>query len=248
METESSEWIDEVLERVGESGSEALEDWLVRFAEEDDARRQAVADAVAIAVRRLAPDDEPPTGPDAGVWFALVAAADRLYGSGVTPMGRLPFAGDSILERLVAEARELAPDRTEPGRRAAAGAGDALAGLAVSRQLREAVGEAVGFPIVPTYEAVYLYEPAGSHVRTHLDARDYEIVFHLVLEHRPPADGSGGSALVAHLSGNPEPARLRFRPGEAVALRGRGTIHSWEPLRDDEERILTAVGFERRFS
>jgi len=36
---------------------------------------------------------------------------------------------------------------------------------------------------------------------------------------------------------------LRVRPGEAVALRGRGTIHSWEPLRDDEHRTMTAIGF-----
>ena len=66
---------------------------------------------------------------------------------------------------------------------------------------------------------------------------------HLVLEHTPPQDGSAGSALVVHLVEEPEPIRLPVQRGEAVALRGRGTIHSWEPLRDDERRTMTAIGF-----
>jgi hypothetical protein len=95
-----------------------------------------------------------------------------------------------------------------------------------------------------TYNAVYLYDAPGSHVRTHVDARDYEVVFHLVLDHELPGGGSGGSALVAHLPAGTE--RLQVRPGEGVALRGRGTIHSWARLRDDERRTLIAIGFERR--
>ena len=248
MDTESSGWGEEVLARIGDGEPAALEEWLVQFAEADEGHREAVADAIASAVRRLALEDEPPGGPDADVWRALVATADRLYGSGAIAMGRLPFVSDALFERLVAEAHELAPEQSDTERRAAAVAGDMLAGLAVSRQLRESVGEAVGFAVVPSYDAVYLYEPPGSHVRTHLDARDYEIVFHLILEHDLPPGGSGGSALVLHLPGQAEPTRLRVKAGEAVVLRGRGTVHSWEPLRDGEWRTLTAVGFERATS
>jgi hypothetical protein len=118
-----------------------------------------------------------------------------------------------------------------------------LAGLAVSPKLREAVSTAFGRPVAPTYDAVYLYDPPGSHVRTHVDTREYELVLHLIVEHALPGDGSRGSALVVHLAEEAEPRHLRVEPGEAVALRGRGTIHSWEPLRDDEHRTMTAIGF-----
>lgn len=248
MGTESRRWVEELLERIEGSDAGSLEEWLIEFAGTDDERREAVADAIGIAAGRLAPDGDPPAEPAAGTWRALVGAADRLYGSGVHPLGRLDFLSDALFELLVTESREQRPEGGEATRRAVGEAGNALAGLAVSRQLREALGEALGRAVAPTYDAIYLYEPPGSHVRTHIDARDYEVVFHLVLEHTLPGDGSEGSALVVHRPGQTEPERLRFQPCEAVALRGRGTIHSWERLRDGEQRILTAVGFERAFS
>ena len=243
METESSSLGEELLGRIREDPA-GLEEWLVELAGADEERRASVADVVSAAARQLAPDDEPPRE-QAEAWAGLVRTVDQLFGSGAALLGRLPFLSDALLGALVAEARERQPGEVEPGRRGAASAGDVLAGLAVSRQLREAIGAGLGLDVAPTYDAVYLYEPPGSHVRTHVDARDYEIVFHLVLEHELPVDGSAGSALVVHLPDEAAPKRLGVHPGEAVALRGRGTIHSWEPLRDGEHRTLTAVGFER---
>ncbi len=244
METESSRWVEELLDRIERGDSGSLGEWLIEFAGTDAERREAVADAIGIAARRLAPEGDPPAGPEAGRWRALLGAADRLYGSGVHPLGRLNFLSDALLELLVAESRERRPNEEDATRRTVGEAGHALAGLAVSRQLREALGEALGHAVRPTYDAIYLYEPPGSHVRTHIDARDYEVVFHLVLEHTLPGDGSGGSALVVHLPGETGARRLRFRPSESVALRGRGTVHSWDRLGDGEWRTLSAIGFE----
>ena len=50
--------------------------------------------------------------------------------------------------------------------------------------------------------------------------------------------------------------RLRYPPGAGcpwcaslawtwAPVSGRGTIHSWEPLREDEHRVMAAVGFAR---
>lgn len=244
VETESRRRIKELLERIEGDGAGSLESWLVEFAGTDDERREAVADAIGQAAGRLAPEGDPPAGPEAETWRALVGAADRLYGSGVHALGRLDFLSDDLFALLVAESREQRPEAGDATRRTVGEAGNALAGLAVSRQLREALGGALGHAVAPTYDAIYLYEPPGSHVRTHIDARDYEVVFHLVLEHTLPGDGSKGSALVVHLPEESDARRLRLRPSEAVALRGRGTVHSWEPLKDGEWRTLTAIGFE----
>jgi hypothetical protein len=94
---------------------------------------------------------------------------------------------------------------------------------------------------------VYLHDPPGSHVRTHGDSRGYEFVFHLVLEHEVPPDTErlGGSALLVHRPGAVEPERVSLEPGEAVALRGRGSIHSWERLGPGERRTLIGIGFKR---
>lgn len=234
---------EELLERIhGADGQ--LEDWLVERGRADTGGRQAVTDAIGIAAKDLAPDDEPSAGA-ADTWRALVGAADRLWGSGVFPLGRLAFVRDDLLAALVAESQDQQP-KTDAGEHRTVGEpGRVLAALAVSRQLREALGELLREPVLPTYDAIYLYEPPGSHVRTHLDAGNYELVFHLVVEHALPDDGSDGSALVVHLPGESRAKRFRLRPGEAVALLGRGTIHSWEPLRTGERRTLTAVGFER---
>jgi hypothetical protein len=243
---EAENLIDELLEQIGgdRAAPAALAEWLVDFAAVDETHRKAVGDAVGIAARKLAPDDAPPTGAEGAPWQALVLALDRLYGSGVEPLGRLPFISDGLLQQLVRESRAQRPEEEEAGRRQVGAAGGVLAGLAVSRQLREAVGAALGFAVVPTYSAVYLYDRPRGHVRTHVDAGDYETVVHVVVEHSPPSSGSPGSALVVHEPGRPEPTRLLFAAGDAVILRGRGTIHSWEELGADERRTLTAIGFE----
>ena len=96
--------------------------------------------------------------------------------------------------------------------------------------------------MTPTYDALYEYDPPGSHVGIHLDGRGYEIVVHLLVEHT----GGGSSVLTAHLPDTTTPARIELRVGEALILRGRGTIHSWRALGEGERRILVAIGFQRQ--
>ncbi len=237
---DSAEVIDELVERLDEEPpGDNLAEWLAGFAT-DEQRKEALVDIVSLIARELAPDDEPPSAGGASeLWQALVILTDHLYGSGVEPMGRLPFISDRLLEMLASESRNA-------GRRVdrAGEAGRVLASLAVSGKLRDAVTTAVGFPVIPTYRAVYLYDIPRSHVRTHVDTHDYEVVFHLILEHTVP-EAEAGSALVVHQVGERSARRVRLEPGEAVALRGRGMIHSWEPMGAQEHRTLIAIGFHR---
>jgi len=86
-----------------------------------------------------------------------------------------------------------------------------------------------------------MYDPPGSHMAPHLDSEHFEIVVHVVLEHRHRA--GSGSALVVH---RPQrDMRLALAPGQAVVLAGRGAVHQWEPLGCDERRMLVAIGFKR---
>jgi hypothetical protein len=233
--------IDELLAGLEGAGEDVeLAGWLEYFAGPNGERKDALADVVTLIVRDLADGDgAPPTAGARELWRELVILTDRLFGSGVAPLGRLPFVGDRLLELLAEEAGDAARREDRAGE-----AGRFLANLAVSRKLRDAVADAVGFPVDPTYRAVYLYDIPGSHVKTHLDTHDYEVVFHLVLDHVVPGGGPG-SALVVHRVGEAEPHRVRVRPGEALTLRGRGTIHSWEPMGPAERRTLVAIGFER---
>ena len=236
------ELIDELLESEPRG---ALAEWLAAAAGPDGERREVLGDVLGSVARRLAHTGEASTERAAAeAWQALATVLDRLFGSGVQALGRLPFISDALLELLLTESRRQLPEQAADTSRPPPGPpGRALASLAVSPKLRDAVATAFDHAVAPTYDAVYLYDPPGSHVRTHVDTRDYELVVHLVLEHALPGDGSEGSALVAHLPAQPEPVRLPVKPGEAVALRGRGTIHSWEPLRDDEHRTMVAIGF-----
>jgi hypothetical protein len=105
------------------------------------------------------------------------------------------------------------------------------------------VSEALGLRVAPTYRAVYMDYAQGAHVEPHVDHADYEVIFHLTLAHDPPEDGSRRAALVVfHVDG--PPARLELAPGEALALRGRGSIHAREPLGPGERWATLAIGFE----
>jgi hypothetical protein len=207
--------------------------------------KEVLGDALGAFARRLAPAGNPPTtGAGAEAWPVLLTVLDRLFGSGVHPLGRPRFVTEGLLELLRAEAREQRPASSGSRRPGPGAAGHALASLAVSGQLRGAVSGALGRSVAPTYDAVYQYDPPGSHVRTHVDTRGYELVVHLVLEHGlPRREGRAESALVVHLPGRREPLRVPLGVGEAVVLHGRGTVHSWEPLADDEDRTMIAVGF-----
>jgi hypothetical protein len=228
-----------------EADDDAVAEWMIRFVGPDADRRAQLTDIIGRAARQMAPNGEPPSdGASATAWEVLVDVADRLNGSGAVSLGRLDFISDVLLDELRNEARTQRPDDSAT-RRMTGPAGDALAALAASRQLREAVADALGFRVEPTWDAIYEYDPPGSHVRTHVDSRDYEIVYHLLLEHDSPTDGAGESVLIAHLPGGRGPARLSVRSGDSLVLRGRGTIHSWKPLGEDERRTLIAIGFQQ---
>lgn len=242
--------LDQLLEQFEADRQDAAEDCfaqsLTAILGADPERRADLADAVGSLAFIVAPDDDPPATPDGAAAFrTLVGSADRLYGAGVVPLGRLPFISDRLLRLMVDEAGLELPDRVDSGQRLNAPPGRALATLAVSRKLLHAMESALGLELAPARLATYMYDPPGSHVRTHLDNRPYEAIFHMVLEHEVPGDGSPGSALVAHVPGRSEPVRVWLRPGEAVALSGRGTIHSWQQLAADERRTLIGIGFER---
>jgi hypothetical protein len=236
----------ELVERLRVSNDDdSLEHALIALAGADDERRTELTNVIGIAARRLAPDDAPPAhGAASEAWRVLVTAADKLHGSGAHALGRPAFVTDRLLGLLVDESRELRPNDLD-GRRATSEPGNVLAALAVSRQLAIAVNDALSFDVEPTYDALYEYDPPGGRVRTHVDSRDFEIVFHLLVEQPSPRGEEAESVLVVHRPLEREPSRLRLRAGEAVVLRGRGTIHSWEPLGAAETRTLVAVGFKR---
>ena len=224
----------------------SLSDWLLAATGDDAESRARLADFVGFAAHQLASEGPPFDGAHALAWDALVSTADSLNGSGVHPVGRPSFVSDKLFRRLVDEAHVQLSSVSGLGTSRVVGrAGDALAALAVSRQLRETVSSALGFAVKPTYDALFEYDPPGSHVGTHLDADGYEIVFHLLLEQLVGSGDNGHSVLIAHLPKQSAPTRITLAVGDAVVLRGRGTIHSWQPLGDDERRILIAVGFRR---
>lgn len=239
------ELIDELLEREAERDSRALDVQLAAIAGGDMERRAALLDVFRLAARSLAPEGRPPpTVAGATAWQALLIALDRLGGSGVIAFGRLPFISERLLELLIAEAEIQLPRRPDTGRSQIGEPGTILANVAASRKLCETLASACGFHVAPAHEAVYIYEPPGSHAAK-VDALDYEILFQLILEHTLPRNGSAGSALVVHRPDAASPVCCSLRPGEAVALCGRGTLHSWDTLQPDERRTLIAVGFER---
>ncbi|MEO8216424.1 MAG: hypothetical protein ABI718_05015 [Acidobacteriota bacterium] len=197
--------------------------------------------AINRAVRFLAPDDEPPhDGLEREAWRILLSFLELRHGSGVYPMGRLSFISDPLIRGLAEEARTDRPDAST--RRTTGKAGDLLAGLAVSRQLREAVSSAVGTPVIPTYDALYEYDPPESSARCHTDSDAFEFTTHVLVEHTADR-AEGQSVMIVFRAGEVSPKRIALKPGDTVVIRGRGTIHRWERLGAKEHRILSAIGF-----
>jgi len=146
---------------------------------------------------------------------------------------------------LCDEARTARPTQTSDARRATGEAGDVLAAIAVSRELRDVVSAAMAAAAMPTYHALYEYDGPGSFVAPHVDARNYPFVLHLLLE-RTRASVAAPSTLVAYTKAHPLSAeRVSLAAGESVLLNGRGTLHCWERLGMDEQRTLVAIGFAR---
>jgi hypothetical protein len=174
----------------------------------------------------------------------VLRTVERLYGGGFCRLGRLPFVDDELLAALLAEAGQAARTTIAEAQQIA-DPGRALRELAVDPRLRDAVSEALGIAVEPSYRAVYMYYAPHARVELHVDHADYEVIFHLTLDHVPPADGSRRAALVVHRLDRP-PARVELAPGEAMALRGRGSIHTREPLEGGEHWTTLAIGFKPR--
>jgi hypothetical protein len=241
--------VGELLRRLGEDHEDETATALgaaLAASVDSEEERSALADVAGTIARRLAPEDEAPREPGAAfAWLVLVATANRLYTSAVASLGRLPFISDRLLELMADEARAALGDRSGADARVTAPGGRALAALAVSRKLQNAIGDGLKAPVAPGYRALYAYDPPSSHVRTHLDSSEYELIFHMILEHQLPSDGSPGSALVAHLPERSAPLHISLRPGEGLALSGRGTVHSWQRLRPDEQRTMVEIAWVR---
>jgi hypothetical protein len=215
---------------------------LETFTDRHERKRVPLADLMGLAARGLAPAGDPPSD-DAGAaaWRATLATAERLYGEGFCRLGRLPFLDDGRLAMLLAESEQA--QRATIGRAAQIGEpGRALRELAVDRRLTAGVSEAVDFAVRPSYRAVYMYYAPSARVHPHVDHADYEIIFHLTLAHIPPADGSRRAALVVYRLDGP-PARVELAEGEAMVLRGRGSIHTREPIKGGEHWTTLAIGF-----
>jgi len=232
-----------VAELVRAGSADALRA-VIDLADRSDDDRAAVLDAIGAAARRVAPAADADTTTIRAL-TALATAADALAGFGVCPMGRPTFLSDDLLDLLREEAHAQhaadAADEVGSPRRTTRPAGEGLAHVAVSRQLREAVSDAARVPLAPTFDALYEYDPPGSHVRMHLDARGYDWTCHIIVEHCH-GDVPVASVLCARRpDGTVEQHTLHT--GDALLLRGRGTLHSWEPLGRDERRIMIAVGF-----
>jgi hypothetical protein len=147
-------------------------------------------------------------------------------------LGPLAFAD---LDALAAEAR-TARRRTVAAGREVAGPGPALRALAVDRRLAEAVSGALDLPLAPTYRAAYLTLGAGGHVLPRLDDEDAEVVVHAAL---------AGAAPLVVFHPDAAPARVELGPGDALALRGPGSVHMRRALRGDERWESLAIGFAR---
>jgi hypothetical protein len=218
---------------------------LARYGVRSEERRAWLLDVVGREAHRLVPPrSDASDGARAEAWRALLLAAAELSVGGVRSLGRLPFVDDDRFDALVREARRQLPGGRLPRTRAARPSGPVLRRLAADPRLRRVAGRALGHALVPAGAAVYLYDAPRSHVRPHLDARPYDVIVHLVLEHTRPSTRSRGSALVVYRSAG-VPVRLRVPPAEAVVLGGRGSVHEWQPLARAERRTLLAIGFTR---
>ena len=242
----------DLLRRLEAPPGEAAETWtpaawlartLTSFA--DGHGPAPLADLIGLAARGLAPDGAVPTdAAGRAAWRAALTTVEQLYGGGFCRLGRLPFVSDDELAALLAEAGRSQRSTIAVAQQIA-DPGPALRRLAVDPRLRDAVSEALGVAVEPTYRAVYMFYEPHARVDLHVDHADYEVIVHLTLAHDPPDDGSRRAALVVYRLDRP-PARVELAPGEAMTLRGRGSVHTREPLKGGEHWTTLAIGFKPR--
>jgi hypothetical protein len=112
--------------------------------------------------------------------------------------------------------------------------------LCGSAPVTDAVSRAAGRPLLPTLHAAYQFD---EDLPVHLDREEFPFVLHVVVDHQIP-DGTTGSHLLVHTTGGVE--RVAVGVGEGLVLAGRGTLHRWEPLAEDEHRTMIAIGYADR--
>lgn len=194
------------------------------------------------AASALAPDGVRPTrGARAALYRAVILAAAELRDSQARRVTTRSFLDKVRLAALTREAHATRPLNHSTHRLVWA-PGPELRRLAVDRRLARAASRALGFRVEPAFVAVYMHDPPRSHVPPHLDASAYEVIVHVVLEHRGRRGPRGGSALVVHRPYRD--ARLDVAPGQTIVLSGRGAVHQWERLGAREDRLLVGIGFK----
>ena len=167
---------------------------------------------------------------------------DRLHGHGVHALGQLSFIDEDLLAALLEEARRAQPPDDGDRRRSHGPAGDVLAALAVSRELRVTVSTVLGASAADLRRALNSTAPDRSSGLT--STRANTLSFSICCS-------TTGAVVRRHHRRSrvfcrivDEPAQTVLKAGEGLLLNGRGTLHCWAPLGDNERRTLVAIGYE----
>jgi hypothetical protein len=209
-------------------------------------QQAAVAEVLAGALKALAVDGEPPdSGLDLEAWQAAVAGLARLRPSGLILRTRPEFFSNELLADLRDEALAQRAVATDDGARSRAEPGPVARRVAVSRALCRLIGDALGAPIFPTLSAAYIYHLLpGEGSAPHVDLSRYAVHALLMVDHRLPPSGQPSALVVYRSDGVRE--RIDLAPGELIVLHALGTTHGREPMGQDEQVTLLALGFSDR--
>jgi hypothetical protein len=156
----------------------------------------------------------------------LVALAAHLHPAGWWWTEPLRIFDVGLLDALRAEASADATTDEAP----------VLSALCASDAVADAAGRAAGQALVPALAAAYQFD---EELPIHLDREPFTFVMHVVIEHRCP---DGAQAARLQVLGPAGEEWLSPGVGEGLVLAGRGTLHRWAPLAEDEHRTMIAIG------
>lgn len=156
----------------------------------------------------------------------LVALAAHLHPAGWWWTDPLRIFDDGLLDALCAEAQPTVTPDTAP----------VLAALCTSGVVADAASRAAGRPLVPSLSAAFQFD---EELPIHLDREPFHFVLHVVIEHHRPPGAPEARLRILEPTGV---QRLAPGVGEGLVLAGRGTLHCWEPLAEDEHRTMIAIG------
>jgi hypothetical protein len=185
----------------------------------------AVADACGVDPEGLA-DAIPHAADYTDELSPLVALAAHLHPAGWWWTDPLRIFDDALLDALRAEAQPTVTTDTAP----------VLAALCTSDAVADAASRAAGRPLVPSLSAAFQFD---EELPIHLDREPFHFVLHVVIEHYHPPGAPGARLRMLGPTGE---QRLAPGVGEGLVLAGRGTLHCWEPLAEDERRTMIAIG------